>query len=71
MPSRRLHASRPALARQLPRVRSAQAPINEIGRLDRVFLAPSIQSAILNGRLYLAKISRIEDQHSIPLSQAV
>jgi hypothetical protein len=63
--------ARPALARQLPRVRLAQAPFNDIGRIDWVFLAPGIQSAILNGQLDPASISRLADQPSIPLSWAV
>ena len=63
--------ARPALARQLPRVRSAQAPSNDIGRIDWVFLAPGIQSAILNGRLEPGSIARLENQPSIPLSWAV
>jgi site-specific DNA recombinase len=63
--------ARPALARQLPRVRSAHAPFSDLGRIDWVFLAPGIQSAILNGRLDLGAIARLEDQPSIPLSWAV
>lgn len=63
--------ARPALARQLPRIRLAQAPFNDIGRIDWVFLAPGIQSAILNGRLDPRAIARFEDQPSIPLSWAV
>ena len=63
--------ARPALARQLPRIRLAQAPFNDIGRIDWVFLAPGIQSAILSGRLDPASIARLEDQPSIPLSWAV
>lgn len=63
--------ARPALARQLPRIRLAQAPSNDTGRIDWVFLAPGIQSAILNGRLDPGSIARLEDQPSIPLSWAV
>lgn len=62
--------ARPALARQLLRIRLAQAPFNDIGRIDWVFLAPGIQSAILNGRLDPGSITRLEDQPSIPLSWA-
>jgi hypothetical protein len=63
--------ARPALARQLPRIRLAQAPSSDIGRIDWAFLAPGIQSAILNGRLDPASIARLADQPSIPLSWAV
>ncbi len=63
--------ARPALARQLPGVRSAQAPFNNVGRIDWVFLAPGIQSAIVNGRLDPGSIARLEDQPFIPLSWAV
>ncbi len=63
--------SRPALARPLPRIRSARVPLGDVGKIDWVFLAPGIQSAILNGRLDPASISRIEKQVSIPLSWAV
>jgi DNA invertase Pin-like site-specific DNA recombinase len=61
----------PALARQLPRVRSAQTPLSDIGKFDWVFLAPGIQSAILGGRLDPTTISRLRQQASIPLSWAV
>jgi site-specific DNA recombinase len=68
------HAFEPArlaLARQVPRIRLAQAPSNGIGRIDWVFLAPGIQSAILNGRLDPASIARLAEQPFIPLSWAV
>ena len=63
--------SRPALARQPSRVRSAQVPLIEVSKIDWVFLAPGIQSAILNGRLDPASIARLQNQASIPLSWAV
>jgi DNA invertase Pin-like site-specific DNA recombinase len=62
--------ARPALGRQLPRILVAKAPLNDIARIDWVFLAPDMQSAILNGRLDPAAIGRIENQGSIPLSWA-
>ncbi|MBU1345584.1 MAG: hypothetical protein KKA16_01390 [Alphaproteobacteria bacterium] len=62
--------SRPALARQLTRVRSAQVPLRKVEKLGWVFLAPGIQSAILNGRLDPSTISRLKRQASIPLSWA-
>lgn len=68
---RALEPARPALARQLPRIRLAQAPCNDVGRIDWTFLAPGIQSAILNGRLDPASIARLTDLPSVPLSWAV
>jgi hypothetical protein len=68
---RAFEPARPALARQLPRIGLAQAPSGDIGRIAWAFLAPGIQSAILNGRLDPGSIARLEDQPSIPLSWAV
>lgn len=62
--------SRSALARQPSRVRLAQKPLNDVSKIDWVFLAPGIQSGILCGRLDPATIARLEKQTSIPLSWA-
>ncbi|PZO37490.1 MAG: hypothetical protein DCE92_07440, partial [Alphaproteobacteria bacterium] len=60
----------PALALQRSRIRSTKAPPKGFSKLDWVFLAPGIQSAILNGRLEPASIARLEAQPAIPLSWA-
>lgn len=67
---RAFEPARPALVRQRQPVGSAQVKFNDISRIDWVFLAPVIQSAILNGRLSSGAIARLQDQPFVPSSWA-
>lgn len=63
-----LGPARPAFAARQHVVRTAMMPSADYGRLAWAFLAPDIQSAILNGRLSASAIAKLEKQTAIPLS---
>ena len=63
-----LSPARPAFAAHRHVVRTAMMPSADYNRFAWAFLAPDIQSAILNGRLSTSAIATLEKQTTIPLN---
>lgn len=60
--------ARPGLSKLRNIARRARTPSEDYRKFSWVFLAPDIQSAILNGQLSAAAIAKLTQQKSIPLN---